>query len=415
VSHPSGGPTGSAASGDTGEQAAAAAGWVVHLRSGGTTPWPDWLLDVGRPTVSPYSTELPGAPQLELLRRLNVLGFQPRRVDQVLDRPAPGRGAVDLELPWPPAEPAEERDLVRVACGVLADLTAALPVLGRSQRTRLATVRQAVRRGRGRGSFPVVLTGPPHTVAALRAGLAAAGASGRRSLGRRRPRRPEHAVLVTPPIEEALHEVWAHRAERGPVASWGGFLAGCAERDRLPPTLELGAVARRWARRAGAEHVHVVAADSAPELLEELVGVRPAEQRPPATVPLLPSHAALLRRVNRVLPFVVPQGEVQRRRAMLVEQLRADAQPWEPALGPERLAVPADVREWVSAATGRVAGELAAAGVWIHDDPADLLSCEGGSPGMGGGALRSDVVTAAVRMIHRVGRVVDEAGAGRRG
>jgi hypothetical protein len=409
VSVPSGGPTGSTAAGNTGEQAAAAAGWVVHLRSGGTTPWPQWLLDVGRPTVPPYSSQLPGAPQLELLRRLNVLGFQPTLVDHVLDRPAPGRGAVDLELPWPPAEPAEERDLVRVACGVLADLTAALPDPGRSGRTRFPTVRQAVRRGRGRAPLPVVLTGPPLTAAALRAGLAAAGAP-----GRRRHRRPKHAVLVTPPIDEALHEVWARRAERGPVGSWGGFLAGCAERDRLPRTLELGALARRWARRVGGDHVHVVAADSASELLEELVGVRPAP-RPPATVPLLPSHAALLRRVNRVLPFVVPQGEVERRRALLVEQLRADAPPWEPALGPERLAVPADVRAWVSAAAARVAAELPDAGVRLHADPADLLSCEAGTPDVGGGALRSDVVTAAVRMIHRVGRVVDEAGAGRRG
>ena len=44
-------------------------GWVAHLRSGGTTPWRDWAED-----GDPHGRILPGAQQLELLRRLNETG-----------------------------------------------------------------------------------------------------------------------------------------------------------------------------------------------------------------------------------------------------------------------------------------------------------------------------------------------------
>ena len=44
-------------------------GWVDHLRDGGTTPWRDWTGE-GRAGAR----VLPGAQQLELLRRLNQAG-----------------------------------------------------------------------------------------------------------------------------------------------------------------------------------------------------------------------------------------------------------------------------------------------------------------------------------------------------
>ncbi len=111
---------------DTGRARAWA--WVAHLRSGGTTPWRSWTsadaADQGR--------FLPGAQQLELLRRLNLAG-QPSAalVDGVLAASAPGRGRPDLELVGvdeerrfgPPAvDPAAlpDDELLRVATGLLA-------------------------------------------------------------------------------------------------------------------------------------------------------------------------------------------------------------------------------------------------------------------------------------------------------
>src|SRR3954451_19747178 len=102
--------------------------WVAHLRAGGTTPWAAWEThdapDRGR--------FLPGAQQLELLRRINLAGTPSAElVDRVLDASAPGRGRPDLELVGvdearrfgPPAvDPTTLADdeLLRVATGLLA-------------------------------------------------------------------------------------------------------------------------------------------------------------------------------------------------------------------------------------------------------------------------------------------------------
>ena len=69
-------------------------GWVDHLRAGGTTPWAAWS-----GTAEPSGRAVPGAQQLELLRRLNEVGSpDPRLVERVLATSAPGRGQPDLEL-----------------------------------------------------------------------------------------------------------------------------------------------------------------------------------------------------------------------------------------------------------------------------------------------------------------------------
>ena len=44
-------------------------GWVAHLRDGGTTPWQAW-----KGQGESRGRYLPGAQQLELLRRLNQAG-----------------------------------------------------------------------------------------------------------------------------------------------------------------------------------------------------------------------------------------------------------------------------------------------------------------------------------------------------
>jgi hypothetical protein len=69
-------------------------GWVQHLRQGGTTPWADWT-----GTAEPEAAVVPGAQQLELVRRLNLAGAPaPQLVERVFAASAPGRGQPDLEL-----------------------------------------------------------------------------------------------------------------------------------------------------------------------------------------------------------------------------------------------------------------------------------------------------------------------------
>ena len=79
------------------EHEARAWGWVAHLRDGGTTPWSSWGTSAGADEQS--GRYLPGAQQLELLRRLNELHLpSPELADRVLGASAPGRGRPDLGL-----------------------------------------------------------------------------------------------------------------------------------------------------------------------------------------------------------------------------------------------------------------------------------------------------------------------------
>ena len=77
---------------------ARAAAWVAHLRSGGTVPWADWSGQVAGGTR--VSRLLPGAQQLELLRRMNLRG----PVDAVLvaapEQPDGTRPIAVVERDW---------------------------------------------------------------------------------------------------------------------------------------------------------------------------------------------------------------------------------------------------------------------------------------------------------------------------
>ncbi|WP_298748752.1 hypothetical protein, partial [uncultured Nocardioides sp.] len=71
----------------TAEGPARAAAWVAHLRQGGTTPWAAWTGTV----AGPASPLLPGAQQLELLRRVNQRGpVPPALVERGLSASAAG-------------------------------------------------------------------------------------------------------------------------------------------------------------------------------------------------------------------------------------------------------------------------------------------------------------------------------------
>lgn len=121
-------------------------GWVAHLREGGTTPWLAWSTDgpaagaVDGAVDEAVDGPLPGAQQLELLRRLNLAGPPPATglADRVLAADATGRGRPDLELVgvaerlpygFEPVDPAtlSDDELLRVAVDLVAQALTQAP------------------------------------------------------------------------------------------------------------------------------------------------------------------------------------------------------------------------------------------------------------------------------------------------
>ena len=384
----------------------AAASWVEHLRDGGTTPWRRWasLHGSGRdgaPAGARRPAGLPGAAQLELLRRLNQLGPLPHRVDHVLGRPGPGRGPVHLRLPADRGRPpAPRREVLRVATGVLADLTAELPPAP-------ATRRRARRPRPARGVPTFVLEGPPLTVAEVRAALAAAGMPEHRRpssrFGARRDRGPEVVVVLAAPLDEALRQAWAARLQRGAGRAWPRFVGEWAGRGRLPASAALDLNVAYWTERVGADHVHLVTLGPGDDPVARVAAVldRPAPAGPPEPghvdghdpVRIAPAALDVLRRVNVVLPFVCPRDERAPRRTTLVGLLRADEGRPDPADPPP------EQRAWLEATADRLAAALEASGCPVHGD-LDLLRTL--TPATGRRVGGAEVLDAMIRMIHRV-------------
>ena len=378
----------------------AAASWVEHLRDGGTTPWARWLQRHDQTPGRPSAAGLPGAAQLELLRRLNRLGPLPHRVDHVLGRPGPGRGPVHLRLPVDAGRPpAPRREVLRVATGVLADLTAELSPSrpGRRRRTRRPRPPAGVPR--------FVLEGLPLTVAEVRAALAAAGMPEHRTpgtrLGARRDPGPEVVVVLAGPLDEALRQAWAARLQRGAARAWPRFVSEWAGRGRLPASAALDLNVEYWADRVGSGNVHLVTLTADDDPLER---VRDVLGQPPGTSPpgqlaagdpvrLAPAALDVLRRVNVVLPFVCPPDDRQPRRTALVELLRTDEGRPEPADPPH------GQRPWLEAAAGRLVDALEESGCPVHGDLDALRTL---TPAAGRRVGGAEVLDAMVRMIHRV-------------
>ena len=376
--------------------------WVDHLRAGGTTPWPRWVREAGRPTsgrpTAEPSSGLPGAAQLELLRRINDVGRLPHRVDHVLGRPGPGRGPVHLGLPTDPVGPAApRREVLRVAAGVLADLVVQLPPVDAPTRAR--------RRRPARGVPEFVLDGLPVTVAEIRAALVGAGIVEQRLRRSRfaRPRGPHLVVVVAGRLDVALHEAWASRVQRGTARAWPRFVAQWSGRDRLPASAAVDATVAYWSDRVGADRVHLVPLVDDADPLRQVLDVLgqsadtvtgPGRVRDGDPVPLPPAALDAVRRVNAVLPFVCPSDDDQAaRRTALLELVRDDH--GRPAL-PD---LPAKERGWASGAASRLVDALAGTGCVVHGD-LDLLRSLPAPTGRQVGG--DEVLDAMVRMIHRV-------------
>ena len=321
--------------------------WIAHLRGGGTTPWADW----SETAPAAESRFLPGAQQLELLRRLNLAGSPDERlVERVIGASAPGRGRPDLELVGvdaerrfgPPAvDPADLADdeLLRVATGLIAeDLVAAGAPTEVARRTRRFRTRYE-------------LAGDPWLAPAYTRMLVADG---------RPPGGGGRAVHVLgTDVATMLAHTWAAGAFGAGAPSWLDFLARVRARRRLPRRVDLHGVVERFRARPHTGRVGVVL-DLA--RLPGLVGVRRLEPVPDAS-----AHATeLARQVASALSLhVLPEQQ----EALLTEVLRprlADVPGTLPMVPPEH-------QDWVEDAAFALRQRLLRARYPVVGDPDGLL------------------------------------------
>jgi hypothetical protein len=346
-------------------------GWIAALREGATTPWSDF-----DGTADRGGRYLPGAQQLELLRRLNADGRPgPALVERVLTASAPGRGRADLQLVGAaeesrfgprPVDPGTlpPAELVRVATGLIAeDLVAAnLPTAMSPGRPR--PWRRAYR-----------LVGDPWLADPIRAELRRRG----------RPpggRRPTILVLGTD-VGSMLADAWTARSFAEGGAGWREWLGGFVAHDRMPPRADLVTHARTWAQRVGRQRVEVVIG---PQHLPRLVGVRRALPAPPA---YSADAVDLARRVSAPLGLLVLPDE----RARL---LRETLGPWLADGAGAPLGIPAAHVEWVQGRAARMRDALLRAGYAVHGDP-DALVPE--APAGGTTPDDAGVLSLAVRLL----------------
>jgi hypothetical protein len=371
--------------------------WAAELRAGSTMPWTDFL-DSTPPTAAatPAIGSLPGAAQLELVRRLaaadeavDLPGFG-ALADLVLSTPGPGRGLVDVPLPWPgrpddeatvgtpPVAPEElpAEELLRVCTGVLVRLLAAEPT---------EPVRRASRPWRPwRRGF--TLLGAPTTVDLVRGALLQRGL-------REGGSRTTYLVLGGP-LEDLMAQRWSARVRAGAALRWQRMWRLAAANDRVPPGIALPTIASHLADEFDATRVHVVLAPDARtslDLVAEILGVPATEITDRYDV----LATDLLRRVNPVLTLAI--GE-QARRDVVARVWPEIASGEEPA----PLAAPAGQLGWAIGAGERMATALAGGRYAVHGDPALVVPTR--RPGVRRAPDPDDVLAHALGVVTRAWR-----------
>jgi hypothetical protein len=331
--------------------------WVDHLRGGGTTPWADWLAataDADDPRRG--DRLLPGAQQLELVRRLNQAGRPSTGlVDRVLVASAPGRGRQDLELVGaverlafgpPPIDPAtlSADDLVRVAVGLIAE-----DVVNSAEAAGGPTAEPPrVRRWRTRYR----LAGDRWLADAMRAELVAQG----------RPPGGRGAVvaLVGTDLPTMVAHDWMASCFNDGGVDWADYCTGMRRRGRLPRRVDLAVTAARWASEpGGAGQVRVVLD---PTRVARTVGVRRL-----AVLPEVAADAAeLARRTAGALGLLVtPPRRAELMRTVLRPRLAGVPGP--------RPVVPDPHRDWLEEQARLVQRGLLAGGYPVVGDLDALL------------------------------------------
>lgn len=348
-------------------------GWVAHLRGGGTTPWLEW-----HEPAPASSRVLPGAQQLELLRRINLAGGADASLPgRVLAAAAAGRGQADLPLVGVggsaygprPVDPATLRphELVRVASVLLAEDLVELgpdPLPSRAARPWRRRVR---------------LVGDPLLVARHRNELLARG----RPQGGPRP----FVVVAAGPLDELLAHTWTQRCFEHGTKPWTQWLRFWRERDQLPARVDLAECVRRWGARGPFVRI-VTDLDRLPRQL----GVR---HLPEVPVPGA-DQAELARRIAAVVGLLVPT----RTRPDLMRTLQARM----PGTDVAPAAVPASELAWVEASAARLTRELSRAGYPVVGDLADLVPrTDRPAPAGAPGAADQQVLDLAVGMLVEPG------------
>lgn len=363
-------------------------GWVAALRDGATDPWESWAGEGEQ--SDPW---LPGAQQLELLRRLNLAAaargtsVPPTLVDRVVQASAPGRGRPDLLLvgggPEPrfgprPVDPAAlpHRELIRVATGLLADDLVA------ADRAEGLADPDAGRTPRRRPWAPSYrIAGDPWLAAPIVADLERRG----------RPQRehPATVYVLGGDLPTMLAHAWTERAFDEGGGAWHDWLAGFARHHRLPGRADLPGYLRTWAGRVGRRHVRAVLD---PDLLPRALRGRRPVPHPPV---LGASAVDLVRRVGQTVAVLAPAE----RRPLL---LRAGLAPRLVGRGGPPLAVPDDLHAWVHDQAERVHAAVQDGGYPVLGDPDRLLA---GPAASGAGAVPddADVLALAVDLLLEPG------------
>lgn len=393
------------------EQAVSA--WAEHLRSGGTTPWSAWSTEMpGLHDVTPVRP-LPDAIHLELARRINlaaaghdrgaaqgpVRGTGPAgMVDRVFATAAPGRGLIDVPLPWsttvrrfgtPPFDPVRlpEEELVRLAVGVLAHLLPDVP-------------RPPVEVQRPPWPVPwrrrFRLHGSPATVAAVRRILIAQGLV-------ETDWRPTHIVIARP-VEVMMAEHWSTAVRNGGILKWSAVWRRAEAAGRLPAPIDVTALADRLEGRRR-EPLHVVVARDAEDtvtLATTILGARPDEVRGTGDAAV----SDLLRRLNRLTALTHGPAQVRDLARTLVAVLDEEATDGEPTGA--RIAIPVTppvALPWAREVAATTAERLRGAGYAVHGDPDALSPSEPGLPGTIDRERTLELaVTACLRIWHLGGQ-----------
>lgn len=352
---------------------AAVRSWAAHLTAGGATGWREWLSDgpASRPApVEDLAGPLPGAAQLELVRRLATspgAGGVERfagLADRVLATSAPGRGPGELPLVWPPAPGQDEaarggfpavdpaalgpEELLRACVGALAGLLQDV-----ARRPPTPTPRRWLPRFPGRRAFAV--HGSPLLAEEVRASLRSRGLveGGRRAV---------HLVLVAP-FDQMMAEHWVRRTRNGSDIAWPRLWQRAMTGDRVPPAIAVDGIAARLAAHAGTERVRLLvavdAADAA-DLAAEALGLGRRGQRVGAP-PLDVVSAELMRRLNGVLRLRVDPEQRRQLAATVLPQVVGHT-------GGGRLAPPRGRGRWGRATADVMASRIAAAGYPVLGD-----------------------------------------------
>ncbi len=333
--------------------------WTTHLRAGGTTDWSAWRdTRTDQPEGADRPRVLPDAIHLELIRRINLSARDTRDLqglaDLVLATAAPGRGLIDVPLPWPDAprpfgtpamDPTHlpEEELIRLAVGVLARL---LPDVPHPTPEDLP----------GRWPLPwrrrIRLHGSPGTVSGVRPHLLAQGLV-------ETDWRATH-IVVARPVPVMMGEWWATSVRGGGILKWSTAWRRAEAAGRLPPAIDVTGILHRLPT----ENVHVVVASGAQEaaaLAAEVAGAPPTEMQVSGD----PAVSDLLRRLNRLTALARGPGRVRELARTLAATLGEVASP---AYSVTSLAPPPPSMAWARAQAASTAEAIRDAGYAVHGE-----------------------------------------------